>query len=90
MLRNSTQMGQDKREIPRQGSLGAVLQTPEKVVQHADFGNSRPSPTAEKLSNILNNGGSSNYQGDYRNQEFNQPEQLPKQIGSGISGFNSG
>ena len=53
MLRSSTQMGQDKREIPRQGSN--IMQTPEKVL-HTDFGNSRPSPTAEKLSNILNNG----------------------------------
>jgi len=31
MLKNSTQMGQDKREIPRQGSAN-LLQTPEKAM----------------------------------------------------------
>lgn len=54
------------------------MQTPEKLA-HSDFGNSRPSPTAEKLSNLLNNGPSNNYGGD-----FNQPKAV------GISNFNSG
>lgn len=72
-------MGQDKREIPRQGSN--IMQTPEKVL-HTDFGNSRPSPTAEKLSNILNNGPQNNYAAGY---DLNQ-----NKVGNGISNFNAG
>ena len=50
-------MGQDKREIPRQGnSLNSIMQTPEKYTYGQQEGdvfanqNSGPSPTAEKLS----------------------------------------
>ena len=58
MLKNSTQMGQDKREIPRQGSVGLLMQTPEKgngVGAMNDL--SGPSPTGEKLQQILSGGG---------------------------------
>ena len=40
------------------------MQTPVKIL-HTDYGNSRPSPTAEKLSNILNNGPQNNYAAGY-------------------------
>ena len=58
MLRNSTQMGQDK-NIPRQSSgLKDVMQTPEKQYGNGEYGaQSRPSPTAEKLANVLSGGG---------------------------------
>jgi hypothetical protein len=56
-------MGQDKREIPRQSnSLGNLMQTPEKTYNsNENYGQSGPSPTGEKLSQILS--GSSSMDG---------------------------
>jgi len=66
-------MGQDKREIPRQ----AMLQTPEKQGSSNDnlMGiHSGPSPTGEKLSQILNGGGQGSFtDGSRGNSRDKQP-----------------
>lgn len=51
-------MGQDKREIPRQALISNnAMQTPEKYnAQNDSIGHSGPSPTGEKLSQILSGG----------------------------------
>lgn len=55
-------MGQDKREIPRQSNISNSMMTPEKMDAKNDFMmNSGPSPTGERLSQILSGGSSSNF-----------------------------
>jgi hypothetical protein len=72
-------MGQDKREIPRQSNPNSnIMQTPEKSgFAHNDMfsnQNSLPSPTAEKLSQILSGASSSGADASnplYKNQMRN-------------------
>ena len=80
-------MGQDKREIPRQGSAN-LMQTPEKGMSQNDLmGSSGPSPTGEKLSQILSGGGMGNLSNDNRNREFGSQK---GSIGSGLGNYPSG
>lgn len=77
-------MGQDKREIPRQSNPNTnIMQTPEKSGYAANdiFANqnSGPSPTAEKLSQILSGSTAGDPQSNgAKNQLRNSADQMQK------------
>jgi hypothetical protein len=93
ILKTSTQMGQDKREIPRQSSgLSNLMQTPEKNTYGSNelVGNSGPSPTGEKLSQILS-GGSFEQHAQQRNNplRYSQEAQPKNGQNNSFDSFNN-